>query len=203
MLPLCLSPYQKRLLPNPSRTTATHLQNVKTTSLQRRLPSLRLLAPRRHLKVRADVLPGALESARNATTSREVLLAFLPPRQRQPCHLQHPDATAMEVQAEGEDSDPATHELSEWTALIRAYRGEQPSPQTQVLPSHTFSVPAKTNGSPVGAPADAALASFKLSYHAQQEQLRVAQAVALRRKQLPLLPLSTKEPFSDQEEDSP
>ncbi|KAL3205702.1 hypothetical protein MRX96_040705 [Rhipicephalus microplus] len=94
----------------------------------------------------------------------------------------------MDVQTEGEDSDPAAHELGEWTPTIRAYKGEQPSPQTQVLPSYSFSISAKPNSSSVGAPADAAPASFKPSYRAQQEQLRVALAVALRRKQLPLIP---------------
>ncbi|KAH8019484.1 hypothetical protein MRX96_019623 [Rhipicephalus microplus] len=65
----------------------------------------------------------------------------------------------MDVQTEGEDSDPA-HEHSDWTPIIRAYK------------------------------ADAAPASFKPSCHAQQE-LRVAQVVALRCEQLPLLPSST------------
>ncbi|KAL3182261.1 hypothetical protein MRX96_007460 [Rhipicephalus microplus] len=93
----------------------------------------------------------------------------------------------MRVQTEGEDSDSAAHKLSEWTSIIRAYRGEQPSPKAWVLPSHRFSLSAKPNMSPVGAPVDAALASFKPSYHALQE-LRVAQVVALLHKQLPFLP---------------
>ncbi|KAH7931928.1 hypothetical protein HPB51_029610 [Rhipicephalus microplus] len=103
----------------------------------------------------------------------------------------------MRIQTEGEDSDSAVHELGEWTPIIHAYRGGQPSPKAQVLPSHTFSLSAKPNTSPVGAPADAAFASFKPSYHAQQELL-VAQVVALLRKQLPLLPPG---PIKVQEED--
>ncbi|KAL3216361.1 hypothetical protein MRX96_033114 [Rhipicephalus microplus] len=51
----------------------------------------------------------------------------------------------MDEQTESEDSDPAALELSEWTPIIRAYKGKQPSPQTQVLPSHSFSVSAKPN----------------------------------------------------------
>ncbi|KAL3200877.1 hypothetical protein MRX96_013137 [Rhipicephalus microplus] len=93
----------------------------------------------------------------------------------------------MDLQTEGEDSDPATNELSEWIPTFRAYKAEQPSPQVQVLPYHSFLVSAKPIASPVGALANAAPASFKPSYHTQQEQLRAAQAVTLRRKQFPLL----------------
>lgn len=85
----------------------------------------------------------------------------------------------MDVRTEGEDSDPATHELSEWTPAMRTYNDGQSSPQTQVLPSHSVSVSAKSNASPVGAPADAAPVYFKPSYHAQQEQLRAPRVVVL------------------------
>ncbi|KAH7981961.1 hypothetical protein HPB52_002259 [Rhipicephalus sanguineus] len=96
----------------------------------------------------------------------------------------------MDVQTEGEDSYPATYKPSEWTPIIRVYKGGQPSPETQVVPSQSVPVSAKPTASAVGAPADAAPASFKPSYHAQQH-LRAAHAVALRGKQLPLLPPGT------------
>ncbi|KAL1479855.1 hypothetical protein MTO96_015866 [Rhipicephalus appendiculatus] len=74
--------------------------------------------------------------------------------------------------------------------IIRAYKGGQPNPQTQVVPSLSVAVSAKPTASAVGAPADAAPASFQPTYCAQ-EHLRVAHAVALRGKQLPLLPPGT------------
>ncbi|KAH7956538.1 hypothetical protein HPB52_010243 [Rhipicephalus sanguineus] len=73
-----------------------------------------------------------------------------------PYHRQHPNPTAMDVQTEGEDSYPATYKPSEWTPIIRAYKGGEPSPETQVVPSQSVPVSAKPTASAVGAPADAA-----------------------------------------------
>ncbi|KAL1469703.1 hypothetical protein MTO96_024888 [Rhipicephalus appendiculatus] len=97
----------------------------------------------------------------------------------------------MDVHTEGEDSYPATYKPSDWTPIIRAYKDGKPNPQTQVVPSQSVPVSAKPTASTVGAPADAAPASFKPSYRAQQQHLSVAHAVALRGKQLPLLPPGT------------
>ncbi|KAH6933169.1 hypothetical protein HPB50_012694 [Hyalomma asiaticum] len=97
----------------------------------------------------------------------------------------------MDVQTEGEGTDHAMYKPSEWTPIIRAYKGGQPRPETQVVPSRSVPVSAKPTASAVGAPADAASASPKPTYHAQQKHLRAARAVALRRKQLPLLPPGT------------
>ncbi|KAL1418151.1 hypothetical protein MTO96_026167 [Rhipicephalus appendiculatus] len=97
----------------------------------------------------------------------------------------------MDVHTEGEDSYPATYKPSDWTPIIRAYKDGQPNPQTQVVPSQSVPVSAKPTASTVDAPADAAPASFKPSYRAQQQHLSVAHAVALRGKQLPLLPPGT------------
>ncbi|KAL1478449.1 hypothetical protein MTO96_035024 [Rhipicephalus appendiculatus] len=97
----------------------------------------------------------------------------------------------MDVHTEGEGSYPATYKPSDWTPIIRAYKGGQPNPQTQVAPSQSVPVSAKPTASAVGAPADAAPASFKPSYRAQKQHLSVAHAVALRGKQLPLLPPGT------------
>lgn len=95
------------------------------------------------------------------------------------------------MQTEGEGTDPVTYKPSEWTPIIRAYKGGQPRPETEVVPSRSVPGSAKPTASAVGAPADAASASLKPTYRAQPKHLRVARAVALRRKQLPLLPPGT------------
>ncbi|KAL1415790.1 hypothetical protein MTO96_006569 [Rhipicephalus appendiculatus] len=100
----------------------------------------------------------------------------------------------MDVQTEGEDNYPATYKPSDWTPIIRACKGGQPNPQTQVAPSKSVPVSAKPTASAVGALADVFRrhpASFKPSYRTQQQHLRVAHAVTLRGKQLPLLPPGT------------
>ncbi|KAL1442948.1 hypothetical protein MTO96_046168 [Rhipicephalus appendiculatus] len=61
----------------------------------------------------------------------------------------------------------------------------------RLYPPNQSPVSVKPTASAVGAPADAAPASFKPSYRAQQQHLSVAHAVTLRGKQLPLLPPGT------------
>ncbi|KAH7958850.1 hypothetical protein HPB49_005979 [Dermacentor silvarum] len=78
----------------------------------------------------------------------------------------------MDVQSQGEDLDPTTFRASEWTTILRAYKGGKPSPETLVVPlmEPLFEISLPRPGSP--------------TYHAQQQQLRVMDAVALRSKQL-------------------
>ncbi|XP_054924221.2 uncharacterized protein [Dermacentor andersoni] len=97
----------------------------------------------------------------------------------------------MEVQSQGEDLDPTTFRPSEWTTILRAYKGGKPSPETLVVPPHAAPVRDKPAAPAVGAPADTAPATFKPTYRAQQQQLRVTHAIALRSKQLASLPPGT------------
>ncbi|KAH7980904.1 hypothetical protein HPB49_020019 [Dermacentor silvarum] len=97
----------------------------------------------------------------------------------------------MDVQSQVEDLDPTTFRASEWTTILRAYKGGKPSPEMLVVPPHGAPVRTKSPASAVGTAADATPATFKPRYRAQQQQLRVTHAVALGSTQLASFPPDT------------
>ncbi|KAH7966610.1 hypothetical protein HPB49_018006 [Dermacentor silvarum] len=97
----------------------------------------------------------------------------------------------MDVQSQSEDLYRTTFRASDWTTILRAYKGGKPSSETLVVPPRGAPVRAKPPASAVGTPADATPATFKPTYRTQQQQLRVTYAVALRSKQLASLPPDT------------
>ncbi|KAH6932682.1 hypothetical protein HPB50_008707 [Hyalomma asiaticum] len=164
---------------------------------QRALRSSRRTAQSRTMETEATAtraflrcFPGVLRTARAlaaspfGTVCRRVVPRRVSPRLRLALSPAPPSP-------KGEGTDPAIYKPSEWTPIIRAYKGGQPRPETQVVPSRSTPGSTKPTESAVGAPADAASASLKPTYRAQQKHLRVARAVALRRKQLRLLLPST------------
>ncbi|KAH6920092.1 hypothetical protein HPB50_028919 [Hyalomma asiaticum] len=128
-----------------------------------------------------DFQTRTVRRALSAVSSRQLRVAS--PAPSASGHCKTIDARSTSARTRSEDAADDTTSA----ASTREVTGTSPS----VVPSRSVPVSAKPTASAVGAPADAASASLKPTYRAQQKHLRVARAVALRGKQLPLLPSGT------------